>query len=151
MCLLIMSNIDAARSAIDFDRPAIVPILNDLDAWSGPHGQKSQQLGPVEGRPVGESDEELIRLCAALGRSPQLAGRSSEGCAHSVIELAKALEPGREGNLGNRQRRVANERTREVNASRGGDLDGRGAQMCREKPPQMPIAKTQSACELSDR
>jgi hypothetical protein len=133
-------HVDAAGPTVNLNRPAIVPVLDDLDTRRCPHLEKPEQLDPVEWWAIGESDEEFVMpfrgaMPEALSTAPcllvcgyairscperlsQLAWRSAEGCPHRMIELAQALKTRRKRNLCDGQRRIVDERPRKVYAAR---------------------------------
>ena len=67
-----------------------------------------------------------------------------------MIELPQAPETGRKSDLRNRQRRIVDERAREVHASRACHLNGRSTQVCRKQAPEVSITQPQFASQRLD-
>src|SRR5450830_1384435 len=61
-----------------------------------------------------------------------------------IVEPAHAFEAGRERDFGNWKRRLIQQAAREVDAVRALKRSGRGADVLREKPPQVPRAESEA-------
>ena len=132
-------HVDDAVRAVDRDRPAITPRVDELDAGRRPRAQEREHRRPVIGWTVGEAEAIALRIGddANARQPPQLGRRTRVGAPHLAVEAPDAAEARRVRHLAEGQGRLVEELLGEMEAPRVRDVDRRRAQMLEEEAPQM--------------
>ncbi len=109
-------DLDDTRCTVDHHAAAVTAVDHSLYAGSGAGSQKSEHRLPAIGRT--EAQPQLQgpagRRCGAADGRPQRARRLAAGLAEESVEPPQAAESRSKGDIGDRERRIQEQRAGEV-------------------------------------
>nr|WP_276602998.1 hypothetical protein [Nannocystis pusilla] len=140
-----------ADAAAERDDAGVAVVVDVLDAGDLAPAQEPEQRGPVERRPVVETQLDRVTGRDLGALAPQRRRRPAEALLHERVEAAHAGEPGRICDLRERQRGVLQQLLGEREPPRLRQLDRRRPELRLERAPQVTPADAEAPGQRVDR
>src|SRR5271170_141120 len=132
---LVRSDFDLARFALNLDRASIRIGFDDLHAGGRASAKKIDHRFPVEGRAIGDEQDDATFMPVSLGRfvtATKFGGRLIESGSHCMIELSNASEPRVERDFRDRKFSLFDQASGEVDATGLRNSHRRGSEVLHE-------------------
>ena len=137
--------------AVNPDDAAVDAVADLFDARYRARDEEGEQRIPVEGRPIGEPQDQGSSSGGSDRAAAQLAGRTLVERAEGVIETADAAEARGHGYGQHRQARFVEKLLGEEDAARLRDGQGGCADVLIEEATELAFSHTERGGELLDR
>ena len=122
------------------DNAAVDAVADLFDARDGARDEEGEQRTPVEGRPIGEAQDEGSSSRGSDRAAAQLAGRTFIERTEGVIEAADAAEAGSHRDRGHGQTRFVEKLLSEEDAPRLCDGQWRCADVLIEEAAELALS-----------